>query len=130
MKKSFLKKSILSSILLMSVFSTVALASGDSCSFSFNGKKGYGNLHCSWSTDQADSGWADTSHPGVSGYSVTTYIESTKNGEVKATDFKVGSTYARTRTLNQNTTRFNSTHGIASSSNVYVAAASAQCTDW
>lgn len=129
MKKNFLKKSVLCSILLVSISSTAVFASGDSCSFKFKGK-GYGNLHCSWSSDQKDSGWAETSHPGVYGYSVTAYIESTKNGNITDHDFNYGDKYTATRELKQNTTRFNSTHGIASSANVYAAVAEAHCTDW
>lgn len=129
MKKNFLTKIALSAMLVTSMISTVALASGDSCKFSFQGT-GHGYLHCSWSTDQEDSGWADTSHPGVQGYSVTTYIESTKSGNVTDKDFRYGSKYSKTKTLYQNTYRFNSTHGIAADSNIYLAVASNTCTDW
>lgn len=121
-------KKVIAGVVIAMSFATTVFAAGDSCSFTFQGKKGYGNLNVNWKVTQDDYAQADTSHPSTN-YYTTTYLESVKNGSVAKTRFDYGTGYSSV-SMYQDTTRFNSSHGMAATNNVYDALVYNTCTDW
>lgn len=122
-----IKKVVAGAIIMMSVITTTVLAAGDSCSFTFQQKTGYGNLNVNWKVSSADYAQANTSHPSTN-YYTTTYLQSISSGSTQALfDYGVGYSVV---SMNRTTTRFNSSHSMASSSNVYDALVTKTCTDW
>lgn len=115
-------------LMLASITSTVAFASGDTCDFSYNGKDGNGSLDVSWYVKKEDKGEAETAYSATNAYAAV-YLESVKGSTIKHKFDCRNSRYADV-TIRANTTRFDSTHGVVSSNDDADWLASDTCTDW
>lgn len=130
-----LKKLLVSTALLVTVsVPTVAYAASHSESFSYGSISAKGTLTGVWSLNSYDKGKAITEMAkATSGYVVTAYIEVQKSagGAASGAKFDFDNTYVE---VNQNdfkgVWRFNSSHSIASDSNVTVAKNNIHLTDW
>ena len=122
-------KVITAALMLASITSTVAFASGDSCDFTYKGSDGNGVLDVSWYVDDPDKGEAETAYSGTNAYAAV-YLEATKIGQNPKKTFQCNNSRYADATIRTNTTRFNSTHGVVSKSNTYKWLASDTCTDW
>jgi hypothetical protein len=112
----------------VALLSTTALAS----TFTFSNTTVTYTLTYAWGSAY-DSGKANTAWAGISGYSVTTYLEGVdNNGNRVGTSpaFNYGATTSPVQKDDCNVWAFNSSHSVANSSNVYSALNTKKKSAW
>lgn len=128
MKK--IKKVAMAALMLASITSTVAFASGDSCSFTYANANGYGELSVNWSAWGTDKATAETTY-GSTAYYAATYIQAVESDDsILDSAYDYGYSSVSCKASSTGVYRFNSTHGVVSSSNAWKWLKSATCTDW
>lgn len=121
-------------VVMLSAFfmaNSAVLAAYKSDTFSYNNKVATGSLDVNWSADSYDDAKARTEWSTDTTYKVTAYLEAQNfSGDVLASRFDSGFTWAENNISLASVWRYNSTHGIALATNVYEALSVLYLTDW